>query len=279
MQGPELPGLVGASSIWDEVTGRIADLAVTSQYLLITGERGVGKLHVASVIGAVIGLSPAVFDTSEAAALGPANWLQKLEAALAEMDESIVVLTRLDRLDPKGLNALADVVSGLPQRIVATAVAPERHRSRQDRFGSLRLFTDRVHIPALRHRPEDVVLLARHFDRRDGAGQLVWTADALEEMKRYLWPGNVKELEHVVRDLIGLSPTIEVHMELLPEELRRSVQRRPQTRLEEAEVDVMLDALTEADGNKDVAAHLIGMHRATLYRKLQNYGLDSMSES
>lgn len=270
---------MGASSIWAEATGRIADLAVTSQYVLITGERGVGKLHVASVIGAVLGLSPAVFDTGAAAALGTTNWLQKLEAALGEIEESIVVLTRLERLEPQGLNALADMVSGLPQRIVATAVAPERHRSRQDRFGSLQLFTDRVHIPALRHRPEDVVLLARHFDRRDGAGQLVWTSEALEEMKRYLWPGNVTELEHVVRDLIALSPTTEVHTELLPEELRRSVQRRPQTRLEEAEVDVMLDALTEADGNKDVAAHLIGMHRATLYRKLQNYGLDSMSES
>src|SRR5688572_30594650 len=117
MQGPELPGLVGASSIWDDVTGRIADLAVTSQYVLITGERGAGKLHVASVIGSVLGLSPAVFDTGEAAALGATNWLQKLEAALAEIDESIVILTRLERLEPKGLNALADIVSGLPQRI------------------------------------------------------------------------------------------------------------------------------------------------------------------
>jgi sigma-54 dependent transcriptional regulator, acetoin dehydrogenase operon transcriptional activator AcoR len=279
MPGPELPGLVGASSIWDDVTGRIADLAVTSQYVLITGERGAGKLHVASVIGSVLGLSPAVFDTGQAAALGAANWLQKLEAALAEIEESIVILTRLERLELTGLDALADMVTGLPQRIVATAVAPDRHRSRQDRFGSLRLFTDRIHIPALRHRPEDVVPLARHFDRRDGAGALVWTAEALEEMKRYLWPGNVKELEHVVQGFIALSPTAEVHTELLPEELRRSVQRGPKTRLEEAEVDVMLDALTEAGGNKDVAAHLIGMHRATLYRKLQNYGLDSMPES
>lgn len=279
MQGPELPGLVGASAIWDEVTGKIADLAVTSEFVLITGERGAGKLHIASTIGAVLGLSPAVFDTSEASALGATIWLEKLEAALAELDESIVVLARIERLEPRALKALADIVSGRPQRIVATAVAPERHRSRQDRFGSLRLFTDRVHVPALRHRPDDVVHLARHFDRRDGAGQLVWTAEALETMERYLWPGNVKELEHVVRDLIALSPATEVHAELLPQDLRRSVQRRPQTRLEEAEVDVMLDALTEAGGNKDIAAQLIGMHRATLYRKLQNYGLDSTPDS
>lgn len=252
---------------------------MTSQNVLITGERGAGKRHVALVIGADLGVSPAVFDTSEAGVCGTAIWLEKLGAALTELDDSLVILARLDRLEPKGLNALAEVISGRPQCIVATAVAPERRRSRPDRFGSLQLFTDRVHVPALRHRPEDIAPLAQHFDRRDGTGQLVWTAEALEVMERYLWPGNVKELEHVVQGLIARSPTTEVHTELLPEELRRSVQRRPQTRLEEAEVDVMLDALTEAGGNKDVAAQLIGMHRATLYRKLQNYGLDSMSES
>jgi DNA-binding NtrC family response regulator len=279
MQGPELPALVGASISWDEVTGKIADLAVTSQYVLITGERGVGKLHVASTIGAVLGLSTVVFDTGEAGVLGATKWLQKLDAALAELDDALVVLTRIERLEPEALDALADHVSGRLQRIVATAVSLERRRSGQDRFGSLRLFTDRVHVPALRHRPKDIVPLARHFDRRDGAGQLVWTAEALEEMERYLWPGNVKELEHVVRDLIALSPTTEVHTDLLPEELRRNVRRRPQTRLEEAEVDVMLEALAEADGNKEVAAHLIGIHRATLYRKLQNYGLDVAPDS
>jgi transcriptional regulator of acetoin/glycerol metabolism len=93
-------------------------------------------------------------------------------------------------------------------------------------------------------------------------------------LEGYLWPGNVRELEHTVRSLLArLRPQAVVQPEDLPEDLRNRVRRRPLTRLEEAEVDVMLAALTEAHGNKELAAQLIGIHRATLYRKLQNYGV------
>jgi transcriptional regulator of acetoin/glycerol metabolism len=74
--------------------------------------------------------------------------------------------------------------------------------------------------------------------------------------------------------LSRLSPTAEITPAQLPEELRRTAVRRPLSRLEQAEVDVILSALTEANGNKEVAAQLIGMHRATLYRKISGYGLD-----
>ena len=274
--GITLPGLVGRSASWQEITYKVADLAATNGHVLISGERGVGKLRVALAIVAVRGLEPVILDTGDAGALGTTVWLEKMAASLRELsDESVGVIARLERLEPEALASLGDLLDGRSVPSLATAVCPERTRSVGERLDSLGLFPGHVHIPALRHRPEDVVTLARHFDARHGVGRLVWTAEALQVMERYLWPGNLKELEQVVKDLVlRVSPTAEVPADLLPEELRRSVRRGPLSRLEEAEVDVILGALAQADGNKDLAAHLIGIHRATLYRKLQNYGLD-----
>jgi transcriptional regulator with AAA-type ATPase domain len=274
--GPTRPGLVGSSASWEETSQRVFDLAATEGHVLVTGERGVGKLRAALAIVSVRGLTPVIFDTSGVGALGTDVWLENVAASLHELAErSALIVARVERLEPEALESLVELLDRRPVPSLATAVRPERRGSAGDPLDCVGLFAGRLHIPALRHRPEDVELLARHFDARHGMGRLVWTAEALQVMQHYLWPGNLKELEQVVKDLLlRLPPTAEVHADVLPDDLRRSVRRGPLTRLGEAEVDVMLAALAEANGNKDLAAHLIGIHRATLYRKLQNYGLD-----
>ncbi|MDQ1507723.1 MAG: sigma-54 dependent transcriptional regulator, acetoin dehydrogenase operon transcriptional [Actinomycetota bacterium] len=278
---PSLPdwgpsGLVGSSAGWRHVEHQVAALGLSDGHGLITGERGAGKLHVALAVVAVRGLVPAILDTVESGALGVTGWLEHVAATLGQLsDDSMVVVVRLERLEPEAFEPLVDLLGRCPVPSLATAVGSDRSGRPGDGLDADGFFTDRIHVPALRHRGPDVSLLAGHFDARHGTGGLVWTPEALEIMGQYLWPGNVKELEQVVEDLIRrLGPQAEVHPDALPEELLRSVRRRPLTRLEEAEVDVILGALAEASGNKDGAAHLIGIHRATLYRKLQNYGLD-----
>jgi hypothetical protein len=269
-------GLVGSSAAWRQVEHQIASLATTDGHALITGERGAGKLRVALAVVAVRGLVPAILDTGGSGALGVTGWLENVAASLGQLsDDSMVVVARLERLEPAAVEPLVDLLDRRPVPSLATAVGSGRTGPLGDGLDGAGLFTAEVHVPALRHRLEDLEGLARHFDARHGRGGLVWSAEALDVLAQYLWPGNVKELEQVVEDLVRrLSSTAKVHPELLPEELRRRVRRRPLTRLEEAEVDVILGALAEASGNKDGAAHLIGIHRATLYRKLQNYGLD-----
>jgi hypothetical protein len=278
---PSLPdggrsGLVGSSAGWRHVEHKVAALGLSDGHGLITGERGAGKLHVALAVVAVRGRVPAILDTGESGALGVTGWLEHVAALLGQLsDDSMVVVVRLERLEPEAVEPLVDLLDRCPVPSLATAVGSDRSGRPGDGLDADGFFSDRIHLPALRHRRPDVSPLARHFDFRHGTGGLVWTPETLEIMGQYLWPGNVKELEQVVEDLVRrLGPQAEVHPEVLPEELLRSVRRRPLTRLEEAEVDVILGALAEASGNKDGAAHLIGIHRATLYRKLQNYGLD-----
>jgi transcriptional regulator of acetoin/glycerol metabolism len=273
---PRLAGLVGASSSWKALDHESAQLAAADEHVLITGERGVGKLAVARAIAALRGLEPVVMEAVDADVLAPADWLKTVMQALADAPAgSVVVVTHLERLEADTVESLAGILDGHDVASLATAVRADSARSEAWALDPTGIFTGRVHVPALRHRPEDLAVLARHFDARHGSGRLAWASNTLQLMQRYFWPGNARELEQLVKGLLTrLSPTAEVTPAQLPEELRRTAVRRPLSRLEQAEVDVILAALTEANGNKEVAAQLIGMHRATLYRKIAGYGLD-----
>lgn len=277
LRAPGLHGLVGSSSHWRAVEE--AAQASSDEAVIVTGERGAGKMAVALAMAERRSMTPTVIDTADAEALGAGVWLANVAATLDELpDDAAVVIARLDRLEPETMETLVTLLDRAEVTSLATAVRHEAGRSEPGFLDPTGFFTGRVHVPALRHRPEDLAALVRHFDTRHGLGRLVWSSEVLQLMQRYFWPGNVKELEQTVKGLLGrLSPTSEVTPAELPEELRRNVVRKALSRLEQAEVDVILAAMAEAKGNKDLAAQLIGMHRATLYRKIQSYGLDLSS--
>lgn len=271
-----LPDLVGVSSPWRALDHEAAEMAATDEHVLITGERGVGKLALAKAIAALRGLDPTIVEAVDAEVLGPADWLREVSRTIDLLsDTSVVVVTHLERLGADTVEALAGLLDGRSVPSLVTAVLADANRAEAWSFDPAGMFTGRLHVPALRHRLEDLAPLARYFDARHGAGRRVWSTNALQIMQRYFWPGNVREVEQLVKALLARSsPTAEVTANDLPEEMRRAAVRRPLSRLEQAEVDVILAALTEANGNKEVAAQLIGMHRATLYRKIAGYGLD-----
>jgi sigma-54 dependent transcriptional regulator, acetoin dehydrogenase operon transcriptional activator AcoR len=271
-----LPDLVGVSSPWRALDHEAAEVAATEEHVLVTGERGVGKLALARAIAALRGVEPTVIEAVDSEVLGPADWLREVSRTIDGLDPTaVMIVTHLERLGADTLEALAGLLDGRPVPSLATAVLADANRAEAWSLDPAGVFTGRLHVPALRHRLEDLAPLGRHFDARHGAGRLVWSTNALQIMQRYFWPGNAREVEHLVKALISrLSPTAEITANDLPEEMRRAAVRRPLSRLEQAEVDVILAALSEANGNKEVAAQLIGMHRATLYRKIAGYGLD-----
>jgi transcriptional regulator of acetoin/glycerol metabolism len=78
----------------------------------------------------------------------------------------------------------------------------------------------------------------------------------------------------VVRKVMENSPHGPVELSAVPADVRRAAPRRPLTRFEQAEMHAVLDALTETNGNKRDAAALLGISRSTLYRKLQQAGVE-----
>jgi DNA-binding NtrC family response regulator len=151
-------------------------------------------------------------------------------------------------------------------------------RFRQDLYYRLRVIELRV--PPLRERLEDVLPLARVFlaetARRMGRKVTGFTPRAADQLLRYEWPGNVREVQNAVEHAVALSAGARVDAEDLPEELRAAMPRpRPAGRtraLEDVEREYILAAVESAGGNRTRAAADLGIGLATLKRKLKRYG-------
>jgi two-component system response regulator HydG len=137
-----------------------------------------------------------------------------------------------------------------------------------------------VHIPPLRDRIEDVPLLAQHFlercSERTERHLEGFTPGALDALMRHSWPGNVRELENLVERLVVLSRGERIDVPDLPPAFQDEPQAEGGTRpgtLKELELRRIEEALREAGGNKKLAAARLGIHRSTLYAKMQRFGL------
>ncbi len=144
-------------------------------------------------------------------------------------------------------------------------------------------------IPPLRRRSDDIPDLVRHFVAKSCALDsprslpVTFSGEALAVMAMYSWPGNLRELESIVRRIQGLFPGTIVGTERLPPEIRFSATRPvdesvafdPSVGIDlESEVarlerTLIERALRETHGNKQAAAQLLGLKRTTLVAKLR----------
>lgn len=149
-----------------------------------------------------------------------------------------------------------------------------------------------IHIPPLREHPEDIPELADHFLKLKSGGRLKgFRPQAMRLLERYSWPGNVRELEHVMERAAALSRSNLVDIEDLPPEITRAgatfafsptmkggaLQNEafPLLTLAELEMIAVMRTLEATGGDKSRTARILGINRATLYRKIRKYGLDA----
>jgi DNA-binding NtrC family response regulator len=130
-------------------------------------------------------------------------------------------------------------------------------------------------VPALRERREDIKdLVAQIITRHAGDRTPRLSHGALVAMTRAQWPGNIRQLESVVRGIIASAGLREVTVEMLPAWLGQYSSRRELTQMEQVELDAIMSATQRSEGNKVLAAKLLGISRSTLYRKMRSYKLD-----
>ena len=172
---------------------------------------------------------------------------------------------------------------------------------RQDLYYRLNVVT--LRLPPLRDRREDVPALLQHFLRKYGSNHS-FTQEALEAALAYDWPGNVRELENSVQHMVAINTGPLLHLRDLPSALQNFMvsKRPPQASfsasasaghtafgpqgavqpgfvsspilpLVEMERRAILSALEYTKGDRLMAAHLLGIGRTTLYRKLKEYQL------
>jgi DNA-binding NtrC family response regulator len=149
-----------------------------------------------------------------------------------------------------------------------------------------RLNTVELRLPPLRERDEDVGLLAEsflaHFARRYQREALRFAPSALHALKTYAWPGNVRELSHVIERAVLMldGDTVdEAALNLKPEATHAlsgaaALAASASMTVDEAEEQLVRQALERTGGNIQRAATLLGLSRPSLYRRMEKYGIE-----
>jgi DNA-binding NtrC family response regulator len=166
---------------------------------------------------------------------------------------------------------------------------------REDLYYRLKVIE--IHLPPLRERVDSIPLLANHFlvTFRKQLGKNIATISdqALECMLRYSWPGNIRELKHVIERACVFCQDEVLQVKHLPEELQKSSIKEilspslspsinpqnilsgavPPTLQYQSEEEKIRSALRQANNNRAKAAKLLGVARSTFYRQMQRYNV------
>ena len=270
------PRLVGTGAAHRRLVTEVVRHGRSELALLVTGEAGAGKLTVARAVhdGASRGTCT-VLDAASSFIEGTAVWLGAVRERLAA--PGTVVLRHLQVLDDGGAAALASLVDDGDEPPVARVVGTLTVAAGTE-TGHLRPLVDRfpvqLEVPPLRSRPEDVTPLVTSFFGRHARDRSTrCRPEVVEVLTRYAWPGNIRQLENVVRALVARRPTGDIVVDDLPPELRRRT-GPGLSGLQQMERDAIVAALGTAEGNRVEAAAALGISRSTLYRKLHAYGLE-----
>lgn len=305
--GSEL--LVGRSPAMVAVYKLLARVARNDATVLITGETGTGKEQVARAIHQASPRANAPFVPVDCTALPETlfeselfghergaftgahaqrqGMLEVADGGTCFIDEigelSLALQAKLLRtLQEKTTRRLGgNQTFPLRARIV---VATNRDLPRLVRQGAFRedllyrLDVVRINIPPLRERREDIPLLIRHFLEKyasEGSAPLPEiSSEAMASLKRYHWPGNVRQLENVIQRLMAVSVSPVVLAEDLPIEVTTGGALAAQdtdapVRLRDLKKHHILEILEKTGGNKMRAAQMLGIDRRTLYRILE----------
>src|SRR5271168_4838276 len=152
---------------------------------------------------------------------------------------------------------------------------------RKDLYFRLNVVT--VHMPALRERRSDIPMLAHYFLDRYAPGENVHIApDTMKALLESDWPGNIRELENCIARAIALGDHRSIDLDDLPPSIRgaqdSSLSREDAavlstTALSDLERATILRVVEQAVGDKALAGRMLGISRATLYRKLKQYNI------
>jgi hypothetical protein len=257
----------------------VESVYATGEWLALAGEPWVGKLAIVRAVHQRRNPSGR-FNVLDAADAMDQGWLAGARATLlGEAGDNIgtVVIRHLDRLSGVHLrsmtSALQEAADADKQHKAWVAVTSGPGVQSKELVRLLRLFPSTVEVPPLRHHVEDIQQLAPFFVARLGyGGQLTCSAEVLQLLMRSNWPGNIEQVFQTLRQVVQHRRTGLIQPRDLPPETG-SVSRRLLSPLESLERDAIAASLVDARGNKAKAAKSLGMSRATIYRKIHEFGI------
>jgi transcriptional regulator of acetoin/glycerol metabolism len=281
-----LPGLVGSGVLWLRACREAEALYDSSDWMTLEGETGVGKLALARAVHQR--RNPAapfhVLDADSASQ----DWLTKARRELLD-GSGMLVIRHVDVLTARQMHSLASALqearNGQRKESEASpeskegaeelrvAITLNRKAAVTDLTRLLRFFQGTVELPPLRHHIEDLHELVPFFlARLSQQGRLTCSPEAMQLLLRHNWPGNTEQLWQVLKQVVQRRRAGVIMPKDLPPECW-TVSRRLLSPLESIERDAIVQSLQDHDGNKVRAAEALGMSRATIYRKIHEYGI------
>ena len=260
------PGFLGRSSASQSVRHDAGELATAAFPILISGESGVGKVHLASIIGRSL-RNVLLLDARTYSDEGERALLREL-SAFVHTARTCVIVRNIEVLSDYVLREL-DSVARVAQENGSRVINTTTSTTDVTRGNRLPIGIG-INIPPLRERPEDIWDLTPALLARKGSN-IRTSAPVLEAFMRHPWPGNVSELDTVLSAMLHRCRGSQLTLADLPVQYHRGSRRL--RRIEHVERAAIVQALAEAGGNRTKAAGILEIGRATLYRKMRVYGL------
>jgi len=304
---PRESGLVGRSESFNAALSALQRAAPSQIPVLLQGESGTGKelfaraLHTASpraggplVVVDCTGLSETLFESELFGhERGAFTGAMQRKIGLAETahggtlfldeigDVPLPMQVKLLRLIESGTFRRVGGVDTLHAdfRIVAATHKPlkrmvEDGTFRQDLYYRISAFP--VHLPPLRERVDDIALLANSLlQRMAGNDRLRVDDEALAALKRYAFPGNVRELRNLLERARLFADEGVIRLRDLPEDVlgTQAAAALPRAKGQDADKARLSHALATFQGTREELARHLGLSERTLYRRLKDYGL------
>ena len=307
-----LEELVWQSSAMSQLMTEIERLAQTDATILLTGENGTGKSSIANLIhqkssrhqnnlvtvnmGAIpdalfesemFGHKKGAFTDAKETRMGRFEMANEGTLFLDEI-ANIPLAQQAKLLRVLETSEFEMVGSSITQqsniRLISASNADFEQLIASEKFRPdlyYRLNTIELHVPALRERIEDIMPLARHFvnkhSMRYNRLNMSLSGDVENKLTDYLWPGNIRELSHMMERAVLLSSNEEITANDIPLKTINTKQGSeiPFMTLDQAEQQLLKQALNKAKGSAVDAAQLLGISKSAIYRRMEKYDIKS----
>jgi two-component system, NtrC family, response regulator HydG len=305
---PHQGEIIGESPVMQELRSRIARMAGATGCVLITGESGTGKELIARALHQAGARADRPMLCVNCAAIPPDLMDSQLFGHKAgsftsadrdhiglfqQADMGTLFLDEVGEMTLEGQAKLLRILEGHPflplgsQREVSVDVRViaatnqdlqtyvRQRKFREDLYYRLAVFV--LHAPPLRERGGDIALLVDffvdHFRRQHGRPGLKLADSARQRLLAYNWPGNVRQLRNVIDSAVLLAEGPEIKVGDLGLQEASGSAELESLNLDYWEKRLIGEALARAGGNVPEAANLLGIGRATLYRKIEQYAI------
>jgi transcriptional regulator with AAA-type ATPase domain len=258
----------GAPEPEESLTQCLARARAQRLPVLVSGEAGTGRSALTRELAAPA--LPLGIEGIDVAGLGEAAWLARF-GQLARVG-TLVVIEDLHLLPTETVRRLLPLLDkGRIWFAVTTTPAPAPSGEHAVLMARCSV---RINLPPLRARLTELGPLVRDMCARLAPGAPVrFLPQTLEVLARHPWPGNLRELESVLRNVLRNRSSGDITPTDLPLEYRGGVRARHLTTVQQLEHDAIIAALDACRGNKVQAAARLGLSRSTLYRRIRTLGV------